>query len=195
MTAKTAPGLALLGLGLLLSTARACDIDISTIKFEGDSYSYVFQSQLDARISAVRAVITDHANLHRLNDNMVEARILERLDDDHLKRLLRLERCILSFCFELVFVENVVEKPTVIVTTVIPQESNFVDGVTTWEIRPLKPAVTQLRLSATQTPGFWIPPVLGPLILKRVFQAEMKETCALIESLAVAHDSIKHAGP
>jgi hypothetical protein len=41
-------------------------------------------------------------------------------------------------------------------------------------------------MEADQEPDFWIPPVLGPLILKHTFTSEVQETLMKIEQLANA---------
>ena len=88
--------------------------------------------------------------------------------------------------FDLDFVERVHESADDIVTTIIPAESTFTDGVARWHIETVDPNHTRVSVSAEQTPRFWIPPVIGPMMLKRVFLAEVAETCANIERIAQA---------
>lgn len=129
-------------------------------------------------------VITAHHDLKRVNQHIVEARVIEQHDDQKLTRLLRIERCILSFCFDLIFVERVEQQPYRITSTVMPQQSTFKDGVTVWALEAVDDQHTRLSLQAQQTPDFWIPPVIGPVILKRVLFHELDATCERIEALA-----------
>lgn len=162
----------------------ACVTEHADLSFDRGTYSYKFSALIDAEVAAVRTVVTDHARMHRLNDNIAESRVLQRHEPDALTRFLRLERCILGYCFNMRFTETVREQPALITTTIIPAASSFVDGVTRWRLSDAGSKKTLLTLAATQTPDFWIPPVIGPYVLKRVFIAEVEETCGRIDALA-----------
>jgi len=168
---------------LLSATATAVETERAEIEFDRGTYSYTFIFVIDGATDAVRAVVTDYDRLHRINSHIVESRVIEHYDAHSLKRLLRLRRCILLFCFDLNFVETVEETPEKIVTTIVPEESTFEDGVAEWRIETVEGMRTRMSVSARQTPTFWIPPVIGPFILKRVMLKEVRETCANIERI------------
>lgn len=93
-----------------------------------------------------------------------------------------LNHCVLVFCFDLYFVENVEELGDgTITTTVIPAESNFRAGYSTWRIDAISATVTRISVEAEQQPDFWIPPLIGPLVFKRAFMKEVRETGIKIE--------------
>lgn len=156
------------------------------ISFEGRTYQYTFIARLKGDVDAVRAIVTDFDNMKRINDDIVESRVLHRYDDGDLKRLLKLRHCILLFCFDMDFVERVHASAGHITTTMVPEESTFSDGTANWQIEALADGYTRVSVSARQTPRFWIPPVLGPIVLKRVFMKEVAETCANIERIVNA---------
>jgi hypothetical protein len=164
---------------------HAFETAAANISFRGNTYTYTFSAVLQGSSDAVLAIVTDYDNLQPINDNIIESRVLERYAHGELKRILRLRQCILVFCFKLKFVEHISESGNTITATIIPAESNFRDGVAEWLIEPLDDTHTRLTLSATQTPDFWLPPIIGPLILKRVFMIEVRETCARIEQLVM----------
>ncbi|MEQ8663743.1 MAG: SRPBCC family protein [Gammaproteobacteria bacterium] len=182
--------LAAVAASLLSASAGAFDDEHAEVRFHGRTYAYTFSAVLDAPLPAVRAVVTDYARLARLNDSITDSRVLERDGPHALRRLLALRHCLLLFCFDMRFVEDVRiagdDALTVITTTVIPAASSFRDGVAEWRLEARGPARTRLTLTATQTPDFWIPPVIGPLILERVFVREVRETSTNIERLAAA---------
>jgi hypothetical protein len=170
------PGLAVHG----AETERA------EISFEGRTYQYTFIARLKGDSNAVHAVVTDFEHMQRINDDIVESRVLQRYQSGELKRLLKLRHCILMFCFDMDFVERVHESPGHITTVMVPEESTFSDGTASWQIEAVDKDHTRVSVSARQTPRFWIPPVLGPIILKRVFMSEVAETCANIERIVNA---------
>ena len=137
-------------------------------------------------IDAVHAVVTDYDRMQRINDDIVASRVLARYDNGELKRLLKLRHCILMFCFDMDFVERVRESAGHITTTIVPEESTFFDGTAHWQLETLPGGYTRVSVSARQSPRFWIPPLLGPIILKRVFMREVAETCATIERIVNA---------
>jgi hypothetical protein len=173
----------LVGLASWSEPAPACETEKAEISFRGNTYSYTFSTVVIGTDTAVRALVTDYDHLDRINDNITESRVIERYSPDSLKRLLRLKRCILMFCFKLRFVEHVTETAAAIKTTIIPAESTFHDGTAEWLIEPLEAGRTRMILRATQTPKLWIPPLIGPLVLKRVFVQEVHDTCTNIERL------------
>ncbi len=169
---------------LLSVDASAYQTEETSITFDGNTYAYRFAVVLDAPFSAVAGVVSDHAGLIRINDSITESRVLEQFSASSLKRLVRLRQCVIGFCFKLVFVELVEQDGADFHAVIVPAESTFLDGVADWTLEMLSDTRTRLTLSARQTPDFWIPPVIGPFILKRVFDAEVHETCANIEHFA-----------
>jgi len=110
--------------------------------------------------------------------------VIEQFDAHNLTRFLRVERCILSFCFDLIFVEQIEQQPYQLTSTIVAQQSTFIDGVTEWSLEAVDAHRTRLSLEASQTPDFWIPPVIGPAVLKRVLFHDLDATCERIEALA-----------
>ena len=176
---------------LARNPAQAAETESAAISFSGHTYQYTFIARLNGSAAAVHEIVTDFDGMKRINDDIVESRVLTRYANGELKRQLKLRHCILVFCFDLNFVERVHESAGHVTTTIVPAESTFLDGTASWRIEALDATHTRISVDARQTPSFWIPPVIGPLILKRVFMAEVAETCANIERIASygkAHD-------
>jgi hypothetical protein len=164
------------------SCAFASEVHESSIHFEGRTYHYRFAVDVDAPLDAVRAVVTDYDNLQRINNDVVQSLVLERYDEHRLKRRMWINHCLLVFCFDLYFVENVdLLDDGRIRTTIIPAESNFLHGQSVWRLESLNATTTRISVEANQTPDFWIPPVIGPLVFKRAFVREVRETARNIE--------------
>lgn len=173
------------GLMVLATAAGASSIESAEISFIGSRYHYRFSAHLDADPAAVRAVVTDYDRLARINDDIVVSRVLERYDDTALKRQLLMKHCMLVFCFDINFIERVEFRSNGdIVTNVIEGEGNFLSGQTVWRIEAQDDGSTRVTMEASQEPDFFIPPVLGPLIMKRSFMQEITETTQRIEALA-----------
>jgi len=180
-------------LGLWLSVvgvpgAAAVEIERTEIWFADGAYRYLFAATLHASVEDVRAVVSDFNHLARLNDDIITSRLLEQYDSHHVKRRLLVKHCLLVFCFDLDFVERVEVLPNGdIETFIIPEESSFHHGTSVWRISALDDQRTRVSLEAHQSPKFWIPPVIGPLVIKRSFISEVNETLGKIERFANEH--------
>jgi hypothetical protein len=171
----------------LLAAALACDAAASDVKqagihFVGNTYLYQFTIEVQAPLQAVREVITDYDNLDRVNDEIIQSEVLERYDRHRLRRRIWLKHCLLVFCFDLYFVEDVEDLDDGLITaTIVPARSNFRRGYSNWRIEAVSAVTTRISVEAEQEPEFWIPPVIGPFIVKRSFMQEVRETGINIE--------------
>ncbi len=171
----------------LLATALTADAAAGTVKeasitFAHNAYQYQFSVEVDAPIEAVRDVVTEYDHLERINNYVIRSEVLERYDERRLRRRLWLNYCVLVFCFDLYFVEDVEEfEDGAITTTVVPEESNFRRGYSNWRIESISATTTRISVEAEHEPEFWIPPVIGPLVFKRSFRKEVRETAINIE--------------
>lgn len=173
------------GLACVMQGAFASTIESADIRFMGSSYHYRFSALVDAPAAAVRDIVTDYDRLSRINDDIVLSRVLVRYDDTALKRQLMMKQCVLVFCFDIDFIERVdFLSNGDISTTIVEGEGNFRRGQTVWRIEQLSKTSSRITMEADQEPDFFIPPVIGPLIMKRTFLREITETTNRIEQLA-----------
>ena len=169
------------------SAAMAATVKRADLTFSGRAYHYRFDSEIAATVARVKAVVADINQLARLNDDIITSQLLERYDAHSFKRRLLLKHCILVFCFDLNFVERVEVLPSGDITThIIPGESNFRRGDAIWRMVELDAERTLVTMEADQEPDFWIPPIIGPLLIKHSFVREVAETVDKLERLANA---------
>ncbi|MBT8446963.1 MAG: SRPBCC family protein [Gammaproteobacteria bacterium] len=181
-----APFAALLATLLCVAAAApAWEIETASIDFEGRSYRYDIAIVVAAPAAAVRHLVTDYEHLAYINSEVVESVILEHLGPGRLKRRMVIKHCLRPICIDMIHVETVEEQPDgSIVSTIIPRESNFEDGVATWRIDAVDADTTRVSVSALQTPSFWIPPFIGPRLIRRSFVAQVRNTARNIEQIA-----------
>ena len=173
-------------LGLLISSMASSSAYLkkSSIEYRDKKFLYSFEAQINAHHERVLGKLHNFEQWDKLNDNISKSKVLETLPEKKIKRLLTLTQCIFTFCFNLKFVEVVAFSKDKLEMNIIPGEGNFSAGQAIWETVPEGADKTLIRVSATLTPDFWIPPVIGPLVLERVFLKQISKTIKTIETLA-----------
>lgn len=168
-----------------IANGLAAEVERAEINFDGTGYRYLFSATLAATPDAVRRIVTDYDRLARLNDEIISSAVLVRYDERRLKRRLLMRHCLLLYCFKLDFVEQVdIRANGEIATEIVPAESTFYRGQAVWRIEAVGADHTRITVEATQEPKFWIPPLIGPLLMKASFMSEVQQTNDAIERLA-----------
>lgn len=175
----------LLCLGLLLAPgARAGEVLNSDVQHHGGVYRVEIEMEIAGSFDRVRAIITDYGRMARLSD-ILKASSVERVHGGGIRRHLKFKVCILFFCFRPTLVEEIREIGTHTVrTTVIPSLSDFKSGGSEWQMTALDPDHTRVRVEYRLEPDFWIPPLIGPLIIKDVLLKAAKQVINRTEKLA-----------
>ena len=74
--------------------------------------------------------------------------------------------------------------PDVFITTVIPELSDFKSGTTRWQLAKLSDQRTGLKFQCREEPDFWIPPFIGPILIKHRLAREAQVVINNIEKVA-----------
>ena len=173
-------------LGLLISSmiVSSASLKKSSIEYKDKRFLYSFEAQINARHDRVLDKLHNFEQWDRLNDNISKSKVLETLPRNKIKRLLTLTQCIFTFCFNLKFVEIVTLSKDRLEMNIVAGEGNFSAGRAIWETVSEGTYKTLIRVNATLSPDFWIPPVVGPIVLEKVFLKQIKKTIETIETLA-----------
>ncbi len=155
-------------------------VDVNRV---GEVYRVAIESQVQAPPEAVFALLTDFARLHRLSPSIRESRIIARLDP-WLHRVRTVTHlCVWFFCVDLIQVQDMAQYPPHEITaTVLPRYSNLRCGFGRWRLVGDGP-VTHLRFEARLVPDFWVPPLIGSVLLRHMLRKEAERTVAGLERL------------
>jgi hypothetical protein len=150
----------------------------------------MFRLRLDAHLAApleaVWAVLTDYPNLHRLAD-AVKVSELVGTEPGGVERVRTLTHvCVWLICKD---VEHVLRmraiRPGVLEADSVPELSNFSFGFTRWRLSS-EPMGTRLELTSELRPAFWVPPLLGPYLVKRGLMSTARDALRGLEREAEA---------
>ncbi len=144
-----------------------------------------FDAIVAANHAAVYRIVTDYDRLERLNSALIESTLIGG-EGDPVKRLRQVTKtCILFFCFKATLVEDVEEIGTeLVLTTIDPLESDFDYGHTRWEFTAEGDDRTRIRVLSRIKPSFWVPPLIGPWVVRNKMMKEVRETLEQVEVLA-----------
>jgi hypothetical protein len=152
-----------------------------------DAGRYVLRliMDVDADSKAVYGIVTDFDRMHRISAALSESHRMEPPGASRDRRKLVVKTCILFFCLRAVLVEDIEYAGAEIIrTTVVPALSDFRSGRMEWQVSPVGSGRTRIRLFCEIEPDFWIPPLIGPWVIKRKMLDEARETVNRIEALA-----------
>ena len=149
--------------------------------------SGVYTLSLDAWISApvpkVHHALTDYTHLERVNPAVKESEIIHSSSSVHHRVRTLIEACIAFFCKRLMQVWDVEQQSDhVIVATIVPELSNFRSGNANWVLRK-ESSGTRLRFTTQLEPSFWVPPLIGPWLIRYKLHKEALESVNNLERL------------
>ena len=144
--------LLLIGLVVISQAISAGEVIQSSVDNDAGIYRISFVVEINKDIDTVRKVVTDYANLARLSDMLIESRVYSVPDDKLKQRSLVARVCLLFICRQVRMVERIEPiGPDVIVTTVIPELSDFKSGQIRWRLTKLTYQRTGKHSSSQQT--------------------------------------------
>lgn len=149
-------------------------------------FELVAETLLEADAKAIFDVLTDYEDgaFGRISSVYKESDYLEPAPDGTPLVYTRMEGCMLWFCKSLTRVERLeTEEPHLIRTVALPERSDFEHAESEWVLRPVEGG-TEVTYRLVIDPDFWVPPVIGPWVLKRELRAGGERALYRIERLA-----------
>jgi hypothetical protein len=174
---------AALALGMAAaSEAEAARIDVLEVAHRKGVYTVRAAARLDAAPAAVFAALVDYDHLARLSPSILESRRVGTRPDGALV-FVRSRACAAWFCRELILTQLVTAGGGRIVALALPETSNVSHGRTEWTVGT-DGAGTRLAWAAELAPTFYVPPLLGPWLVKAALKREAQRLATGIERTA-----------
>ncbi|MGH8495200.1 MAG: SRPBCC family protein [Gammaproteobacteria bacterium] len=171
--------------------AQAAEIRRVDVEHEGKRYYVDSDTIVDAPIESVYAVLTDYEHFDLISSVFTESRFIEPVVDGSGLVYTRAQGCILFFCNTIERVERLEVRPVSdIVTVADPERSDVKYSRAHWQLEEDRQG-TRVRYSLELEPDFWVPPVIGPWLIKRSLTRNGEEAVARIELLALERASAR----
>ncbi|GAB4509459.1 MAG: hypothetical protein Tsb0026_09760 [Sulfuricaulis sp.] len=175
---------ALLALGLWAPIAVAGTIERLETTHASGRYTVSFEVVLDAPRDRVWQIMTDYERLPRVSKIITESRALKQEDANRHRVGVTLEACVLIFCKAVKRMVDIEARPkTEILVTEVPDQSDFREGSERWQVMA-EGQKTRLNYTAELVPDFFIPPLIGPVVVKYFLRREIRLTALEVEALA-----------
>lgn len=172
----------------LLALAAVAPADAATVletqvSHSDNVYRIRFAVVIDAPLERVRAVMTDFAQLTKLTDTLIESEVLTRSAGKQRIRVV-FRTCVLFFCKQMRKTEDVETLSNGdIVTVAVPAESDFHRAEARWHLAG-DAVATRVEYDAEMEPRFFVPPLIGPALVKSKIRRELIATAGNLERLA-----------
>ena len=152
---------------VLLSTAvDGAEIRTLTVDKNGSRYTFTSVTFVDAPVEPVYEILVDYDRFDRLSSAITESRFLDPDSDGTPRVFTRTRGCLLFYCKTMDRVERLESVPnSEIVATVLPEQSDVKYGRARWLLASEGDG-TRIDYVMEFEPDFWVPPLIGPLIIK-----------------------------
>ncbi|ADE14093.1 conserved hypothetical protein [Nitrosococcus halophilus Nc 4] len=165
----------------MLSRMAAAGIQNLEVWRHNAGYVISGQVRLRAPLEVVRARLLDFNHMDRLHRSIQVSELQCSFPDGRHRVRVHVQFGILWFWFTLQSVQDFSWSERTIQAVMLPEKSDFTHGEIQWKLMPIN-GNTQLQFRAELIPTFWVPPVIGPYLLKRLLPEKAREIVQNLES-------------
>lgn len=171
---------------LVAAAASAATLESIEVNYKNKVYRLHAETLLDASPEAIAAVLLDFDRFGRISSVYKEYGYLDPLPDGTPVVFTRMEGCVLFYCKSMTRVERLEASSSGHIRTVtLPDQSDFKHSTSEWTLLP-EASGTRMIYTLEMEPDFFVPPLIGPPILKRTLRRGGGNVINRIERLAQA---------
>jgi len=169
---------------LLATTLQAGEILVATVEHKDKRYFVSLDVLINADSERVYSALTNFNQLSAINPAITNSNLIYSLSDTQHRVEVKIESCITFFCKKLVQVQDVEELPgKLILTTVVPEKSDFDYAHARWKVSS-EQGRTRVTFDSDLKPSFWVPPLIGPLLIEKKLRDDALAVVDGLEQLA-----------
>jgi len=165
---------------------------VSKVQVERDGARFLINMHIvmDAPPPAVFRALQDYATMARYNPDLRSVRVEPTATPDHVRLFTTVHVCVLVFC-KMLHQEQIMTATTqadggTLRAKLVPRGGDFKGGHGLWIVGPCPTvrAASCMDVRIELLPAFWVPPVIGPWVLRRKMAEEARHTGAGLELAA-----------
>ena len=142
---------------------QALVVDVS---YDDGIYHASLSTHLDAKRNAVYPFLTAYDNLNTFSRLIYKSQLLKNGD-----LLINLRYCFFIICFDKQLTLSLSVSDNALTAYIVPEHSDFKSGLIKWKLSDSPPGCV-IEFSGTLVPDFWIPPIIGPILIKNKLRNE-----------------------
>ena len=170
---------------LLSAPAPAAELLSIDVEHEDGVYTMTSETRFDAPLVGVFDVLTDYEQFDRISSIYRESGFVEAADDGTPRVFTEVRGCVMFFCQTMRRTERLENDGLLQIRTVLePDDSDFEFSEAEWSLREEEGA-TFVVYTIRMQPAFWVPPVIGPYMMKRKLAKGGSDAIDRIEALAL----------
>ncbi len=170
---------------LLSDVAKTAEVLALDVMRDANRYRINVHAVLAAMPDRIIDVLTDFDRLDRLSSQITSSQRLPAQPPFDARVKTTMKTCVLVHCIVIRRVEDVLVEPRRLVTRIVPELSDFNSGWAQWQLISFGEGV-HLSYRSELDPTLSLPPVIGPMVLKRRMQDDLVVALTRLEDLATA---------
>lgn len=177
-------------LPLLAAQAQAAQVSSVQVTRNGTRFVIEMRIAIDAPPPAVFRALQDYAEMARYNPDLRSVRVEPTTERNRVRLFTTIHACVLIFCQtmhqEQIMTATASADGGALNAVFVPHHGDFKGGHGLWVVGPCRRARTQacIDVRIELVPRFWVPPVIGPWVLRRKMDEEARLTGAGLERTA-----------
>lgn len=158
-------------------TVRAAETSLYlAISHENNTYQTNLTATINTHPDKLFKLLTTYKELYKLSQ-LIQRSELQAGGE----LLLELESCFAFICFNKKQVMSMTTSPYTVTGTIVPEQSDFSSGWARWHISKFKDG-SKIFFKSEMTPKFWVPPFIGPWLIKQKLEDEALYSIRFIEN-------------
>lgn len=176
----------------LAMQAHAAQVPEIRVTRSGARFLIDMPMVIDAPAPAVFRALQDYATMARYNPDLRSVRVELTAEPDRVHLFTTVHLCVLVFCKtmhqEQIMTATATADGGSLNAVLLPKGGEFKGGHGLWIVRPCPAAraATCMDVRIQLLPAFWVPPLIGPWVLRRKMDDEARRTGAGLELSARA---------
>ncbi len=175
---------------VLAFSARTATLNSLEVTRNDGRYELHADTFLAAAPAEIYGVLLEYEDdkFQRISSVYKESRYLDPEPDGTPIVFTLMEGCVMFFCMQMERTERLEKKEfSFIRTQTIPERSNFRYSHSEWTFAPADGG-TRMTYSMVMEPDFFVPPIVGPFILKRILRSGGARVISRIERIALGQE-------